>query len=116
MASIVNRMKPVNPTMSERIVKNKIRFANEVSMKMVAERHDLEGNWHPNKHKKRGSQTGGRWPVLTAPSGQEWLASPEGLAAAVRLRTWHAMQPFCLRVFPALVQLFSLGMCHQCNP
>jgi hypothetical protein len=34
-------MKPVNPTMSERIVKKKIRFANDVSMKMVAERHDL---------------------------------------------------------------------------
>jgi len=43
MASIVNRMKPVNPTMSERIVKNKIRFANDVSMKLVAERHDLGG-------------------------------------------------------------------------
>jgi len=45
-------MKPVNPTMSERIVKKKIRFANDVSMKLVAERHDLEGNWHPNSIRK----------------------------------------------------------------
>jgi len=53
-------MKPVNPTMSERIVRNKMNDIDDASMKMVADRHDLRGNWHPNKHKKRGSQTGGR--------------------------------------------------------
>lgn len=41
MALIVNRMKPVNPTMSERIVRNKMNDMNDASMKMVAERHDL---------------------------------------------------------------------------
>jgi len=60
MASINPRMKPVNPTMNERIVRNKMNDIDDASMKMVAERHDLRGNWHPNKHKKRGSQTGGR--------------------------------------------------------
>jgi hypothetical protein len=37
-------MKPVNPTMNERIVRNKMNDMNDASMKMVAERHDLWGN------------------------------------------------------------------------
>lgn len=63
MASINSKMKPVNPTMSERIVRNKMNEDNDTSMKMVAERHDLWGNprglmllpdTHLNADKKRG--------------------------------------------------------------
>jgi hypothetical protein len=56
-------MKPVNPTMSERIVRNKMNDIDDASMKMVADRHDLRGNprglmllpdTHLNADKKRG--------------------------------------------------------------
>ena len=57
MASIVSRMKPVNPTMNERIVRNKMNDIDDASMKMVAERHDLRGNF---PHQRAGNRANKR--------------------------------------------------------